>query len=107
MRMIKHGEVILKEVREIPKGAKLLKTKDFVIIGESETKFNDHRAQVLEDTLVYEHEGTLYIKNQTESKVYCPNPVRHATETLPDSIWKVDIAQEFDYSTQEKRRVAD
>ncbi len=104
---INHGEVVLKEVRELPLNAKKIDVKNFVVVGESETTGNDHRVEVLDDTGVYEVNGVLFIKNDTPTKVYCPNSVRHAEEVLPDSIWKVDIAQEYDYLTQEKRNVAD
>ena len=106
-RKINHGEVVLKEVNGIPKGAKKLLLKNFVVVGESETKGNDHRVAVMDDTEVYEENGTLYIKNETASKVFCPNPSRHSEETLPASTWKVNIAQEFDYVMMEKRNVAD
>jgi len=62
---------------------------------------------VLEDTLVYEDKGTLYIKNKSKSKVFCPSEKRHSTVELPDSIWKVNIAQEYDYLKMEKRNVMD
>ena len=107
MRKVNHGEVVLKEVSEIPTGAKQVNSNSFVVVGESETLGNDHRVAVLEDTLVYEHEGALYIKNATPTNVYCPESVRHDTVELPASIWRVDIAQEYDYLKMEKRNVAD
>ena len=108
LRKVNHGEVVLKEVNALPSNAKLLSNKDnFVIVGESETLGNDHRVAVLEDTLCYEVDGVLYIKNESATEVYCPVDVRHTPAELPASIWKVDIAQEYDYLLNEKRNVAD
>lgn len=107
MRKLIHGEVIIKEINSVPKNAKLLNVKEYIVVGESETLGNDHRIAVLEDTLCYEKDGVLYIKNETESKVYCPSEKRHATETLPASVWEIGIAQEYDYLKQEKRNVSD
>ena len=108
LRKLNHGEVILKEVKEIPKDSKKLKvTQDYFVIGESETIGNDHRVKVLEDTMLFEKDGVLYIKNESPSQVFCPNDGRHDNETLPPSSWKIDISQEYDYLLQEQRNVAD
>jgi len=107
MRKIVHGEVVLKEVAEIPSSAKRMNVKEFIVVGESETLGNDHRVAVMEDTLVYEDNGVLYIKNESPTNVYCPSEVRHSPIEMPATQWRVDIAQEYDYLLQEKRNVAD
>jgi hypothetical protein len=107
LRKANHGEVVLKEVSEIPEGAREVKCKDFVVVGESETLGNDHRVTVLEDTAVYEKNGILYIKNESPTEVYCPHTSRHTPVELPATIWRVDTAQEYDYLKMEKRNVTD
>lgn len=107
LRKINHGEVILKEVDSIPEGAKELKANGFFVVGESETVGNDHRVSVSEDTGLFEIDGVLYIKNTSPEKVFCPKEDRHGTVELPSSMWRVDIAQEYDYLLHEKRNVAD
>lgn len=108
LRKINHGEVMLKEITEVPENAKKINCNDnFIIVGESETLGNDHRVAVLEDTMLFEKDGVLYIKNDSESTIFCPNKQRHDTAVLPSSTWEIGIAQEYDYLTQEQRNVAD
>lgn len=107
MRKINHGEVVLKEVSEIPASAVEKKFSGHVVVGESETVGNDHRVTVLPDTQVLIDEATIYINNASDTDIHCPHSARHDTVVLPSGKWRVDIAQEFDYLAMEKRNVAD
>lgn len=106
---ISHGEVNIFECNSIPKGAKKIKTKDLnhYVLAPSETTGNDHRLELLEDTEIYELDGKIYVKNPTESRVYCPHEERHSSVPLPSSVWEINIAKEYDYLNQEIRNVAD
>lgn len=105
-----HGEVNFFETKSIPKEAKKLKlNQNYFIVGESETHGNDHRVAIADSTKVeiFEKDGILYMKNAVPVDVYCPTPNRHDTITLQPSIWEIDKAKEYDYTTQEQRNVRD
>jgi hypothetical protein len=98
-----HGEMVGAQIAEIPKGAKKIKVKeDFFVIGSSETHGNDHRVAVKDRAQVeiYERDGVLYMKNLTETQVYCPNASRHAVETVPAGTWRIGKAQIYDFTTK-------
>lgn len=107
-RVILHGEVALIETDIIPDGAKPIKTKKtYHILAESETVGNDHRLELLDDTLLMEKDGVLYVRNPTPTKAYCKNKERHDDIVIPASIWIRKNAQEWDPIEQEKRNIAD
>lgn len=106
MNKVLHGEVILVE-KSIPKGAKKVDCKDFFIIGESETTGNDHRIAIKDGVELYEHEGTLFVKNTVGADIFCPNKERHTTRVLPPSEWEIKKANDFDFLADEERVVVD
>lgn len=108
LREANHGEVIFREVTQIPASATNANAKGYFVVGESETVGNDHRLEIKEDTEVYlDEHGQIYIENKSDTNIYCPHEKRHDKMTLPSSYWKVVIAQEYDYIAQEKRNVTD
>ena len=108
MRKLIHGEVIFYEVKGLPKGAKKVEVKkDHYIVGESETTGNDHRIAVKEGVDIYEKDGVLYLVNDVDTDIYCPNEKRHGRETIPPSIWVREISKEYDYFSQKLKPVAD
>lgn len=107
MKKVLHGEAVIRSC-ELPKDAKKLEIKkNYFVIADSETTGNDHRVSVCDDVEIYEKDGTLYIKNDVETDVYCPNKQRHGTATLPKGTWEIGIAKEFDYLADNERNVAD
>lgn len=107
-RVIFHGEVAFFEVDGIPGEAKMVISKaDHIVVGESETHGNDHRVSVDDYTQFFTADDVLFIKSIGQTKVYCPNETRHDTVVLPDGVWKVGHAEEYDYFTESRRRVAD
>lgn len=102
-----HGEVIFVETK-VPETAKKINIKnDYYIVGESEVHGNDHRVEVKEGVFLYECAGKLYLKNEVECEVYCPNVDRHDTKTLPPSEWEIKKANDFDFLADKERVVRD
>lgn len=106
MKKIIHGECIIFS-SNIPKCAKKKSVKDDVIIADSETQGNFHKILVKDGVDVYEHEGTLFIRNTVETEVYCPDKTRHDTVILPEGEWEIGIAKEFDYLSDQERKIQD
>lgn len=107
-RVYLHGECIIAEISELPQNLKKRKDKESIMVAESETIGNEHRIKIKDGVEFYEDEkGILYIKNTVPTEVYCLHANRHDTITLPESIWKIDKAVEYDYFTQQTIHVAD
>lgn len=108
MKTILHGECQLSQRGKLPKDSKRVKCSgDFKIVAESEVSFNHHVVDIHDGVEFYEKDGTLYLKNDTETKVRCVLPSRHDDVVLDPGVWEVGFQQEYDYLTQEKRNVAD
>ena len=100
-RMYLHGECIIKEVENLPEKLKERNDKGSIMIAESETVGNEHRIKVKEGVEFFEDEkGILYMRNTVPTEVYCLHEQRHDTIEIPEGIWEIDKAVEYDYLTQ-------
>jgi hypothetical protein len=107
-RLYFHGECFIKEIGELPD--KLLKREDneSITIAESETVGNEHRIKIKEGVEFFEDEkGTLYMRNTVPTEVYCLHTERHDTIEIPQGVWEIDRAVEYDYLNQLERVVTD
>ena len=105
---ISHGEVNLFSEAIIPIGATKLAAKNKrYIIGDSETVGNYHCVKEAEGIELYEKDGIIYLKNDVEATVFCPNESRHDTITLEPGVWEIEKANEFDHLKEETRKVQD
>ena len=101
-RLYFHGECVIAEIEELPTELKPRKEEDSIMIAESETIGNEHRIKIKEGVEFYEDDnGTLYMKNIVPTDVYCLHTERHDAITLPEGIWKIDKAKEYDYYSKE------
>lgn len=97
-----HGECIIKEIQSLPENLKQREDKGSIMIAESETVGNEHRIKVKDGVEFFEDEnGTLYMKNTTPTEVYCLHEQRHDTIEIPEGIWEIDKAVEYDYFANE------
>ena len=107
-RMYLHGECMIAEIDALPEGLKHRDDKDSIMIAESETVGNEHRIKVKEGVEFFEDaHGILYMKNSVPTEVYCLVKERHDTITLPEGIWQIDKAQEYDYLSAKIMNVRD
>ena len=108
-----HGEIIIKRIKGIiPKDAKkVLPINGQYKIGDSETTGNFHLLEEKESLEMYEKDGILYAKTLDSVQASCVDKSRHDTQviepTKEDEILVIEPAQEYDYLTEEIRRVAD
>ena len=104
-----HGEVNFFQVEKLPTNLQKIEIKEnFFIVGESETHGNDHRVAVMDKVEFFRDQfERLYLKNDVETTIYCPNGDRHDTMKLPAGIWEIDKSLETDPLTQKLRYVAD
>ena len=107
-RIYLHGECIIKEIKVLPKDLTKRDDVDSIMIAESETVGNEHRIKVKEGVEFFEDEnGILYMKNIVPTDVYCLHTERHDTIEIPQGIWEIDKAVEYDYLNQIERTVTD
>jgi len=103
-----HGECIIKEIENLPENLSKRNDKESIMIAESETVGNEHRIKVKEGVEFFEDEnGILYMKNSVPTEVYCLHTERHDTIEIPEGIWEIDKAVEYDYTMQMERVVRD
>lgn len=113
LRHITHGELNFFEVTGIPKGAKrIYPSKEQIasggfILAASETTGNHHCVEVADHVEFYEHEGTIFVKNTAEAKLFCVDETRHDTVLMPKTVWKRKIKKEVDHVLKIKRNTAD
>lgn len=107
-RVYLHGECIIAEINKLPQNLKQRDDKDSIMVAESETIGNEHRIKIKDGVEFFEDaKGILYMRNTVPTEVYCLHANRHDTITLPESIWKIDKAVEYDYLTQKTIIVRD
>lgn len=107
-RVFLHGECIIAEISKLPKNLKQREDKESIMVAESETIGNEHRIKIKEGVEFFEDaKGILYMRNTIPTEVYCLHANRHDTIILPESIWKIDKAVEYDYLTQKTIIVRD
>lgn len=107
-RMYLHGECFIKEIETLPENLKKRNDKDSIMIAESETVGNEHRIKLNERIEFFEDEkGTLYMKNTIPTEVYCLQEQRHDTIEIPEGIWEIDKAVEYNYIARQMNIVRD
>lgn len=104
----RHGELIMKSIKELPKDAILSETLKSKIVAHSETGHH-HVLEATQDFKVYTLMGDTYIEipsiatlrhEKTGSHVHTPHKITPA-------IYKVVIKKEFDYFQGLTRLVRD
>lgn len=107
-RMYLHGECAILEIPYLPSELKKRSDKDSITIAKSETIGNEHRIKIKEGVEFYEDaHGILYMKNTTPTKIYCLHSERHETIEIPEGIWQIDKAVEYDHLTAKIIEVLD
>ena len=104
--MLIHGECGINE-SAIPNEAKKKNVKRFQIIAESEVTGNHHVIDAIDGVEFYEHEGTIFVKNDVPATVRCIVKERHDDVILKPGTWKIDFQKEYDYLSNESRIVRD
>lgn len=97
--MIRHGDVIIHKVGEIPEDAKVIKDRNWLALGE--VTGHAHRVDIV-DSLFETKNGQLYLKvNKTANLTH----EEHKTIVLNPGIYRVVIKRQ--YSPDGWERVAD
>ena len=110
MELYTHGEVLLIKRNELPKDLKPVKLfqNNCYKLADSEQSGNFHLLEAKEGVELFEDsDGVLWLKNEIPVDVYCAVKERHDNRTLEPGVWEIDLAQEYDFLTEETRKVSD
>ena|SRR3990167_724834 len=95
---IQQGDVLIKDGKV--KGKKL----NHLTLAKGEST-GHHHAITDGDAELYEHEGTLFLKVNSESATLTHQ--EHAPVEIPQGEYEIGIVREYDHFAEEARNVAD
>ncbi len=103
MKIFRQGDVLIKQVRSIPKEAVIQKTKDRIVLAYGEVTGHAHAIGDLEsvDVLV-KPDGTMYLRVKEEATI---RHEEHGAIALPPGNYERVLQRE--YSPMEIRNVRD
>lgn len=107
--IVRHGEIILKQIDNIPQEAKLIKTGKEYIVGHSETGHH-HVLELATNSLrVYELDNELYLDVGEKGNLVHKKSgsETHTPHTITPGKFKVIVKQNFDYFKKAITRVRD
>lgn len=106
--LIRHGEVILKEVSSLPKEAKLETETNKHIVAHSETGHH-HVLESIDNYKVYTWNGETYIELGSVGTLFHEKTGKdvHTPHKVAPAVYKIVIKKEFDYFAGAIRNVRD
>ena len=106
-QIVRHGEILLKPISEIPKEAKLIKTGKEHIVAHSET--GHYHVLEVTNLRVYELDNELYLDVPSLGQlVHKKTGVNtHAPHTIVPAKYKVIVKKVFNYFSKILERVRD
>ncbi len=107
-QIVRHGEVIMKPISELPKGAELVQETKKHIVAHSETGHH-HVLESLDKYQVYAWEGETYIALGSAGNLFHEKTGKdvHTPHKIAPSIYKVVIKKQFDYFKGALEKVRD
>lgn len=107
-KIVRHGEVILKPISELPKEATLEKSAKKYIVAHSETGHH-HVLESLKEFKVYTWKEDRYIEIPEMSELWHQKTDKdaHAPHKIVPGVYKVNIKKHFDYFKGALERVRD
>ena len=106
--IIRHGEVLLKQIKEIPKEAKLEKETKEYIVAHSETGHH-HLLEAQKEFKVYTWKGDTYLEVPEMAELLHEKTGKdtHAPHKIIPAFYKVVIKKSYDYFLKAMTRVRD
>lgn len=101
---IQHGDLILEEVKKLPRGLFWKKVKQGFVIEKGE---GAHLHTTVDDCEVAEKDGVLYLRSVDEHKLGVDHEEHHVKILDPEKIYRKGIELEYDAETDEARKTQD
>lgn len=107
-KLHRHGEIGLKEVKELPNGAKLVEETKTFIAGHSESGHN-HVLEAVSPFKVFEFEGKTYLDIPLEAKLthQKAGTETHGIQKIAAGIYERTIKKSYSYAERVMKRVQD
>ncbi len=107
--IVRHGEVILKQIDQLPENAKLVKTGKEHVVAHSETGHHHVLELTTKALRVYELDNELYLDVGDTGQLVHKKTGKdtHSPHTIIPGKYKVIIKQSFDYFKKALTRVRD
>ena len=110
-----HGDVVLREVGLLPKGAKKIEPEQRgYVLSEGEQTGHYHAIKELNGCGMYELDGVLYLDVETDKEIFHQEHkskfscVKTGVEVpLKKGVYEISFPQEYDHFEKMSRRVAD
>lgn len=108
-QIVRHGEVILKPIKELPKEATLEKESKSYIVAHSETGHHHVLTTDLSPFKVFSWSGETYLEVPELSKLIHQKTGKdvHAPHKIVPGFYKINIKKHFDYFKGALERVRD
>ena len=103
-KIIQHGDVLLKTVKDIPKNVKCIKSKNRVVIMDGEVTGHAHAIYTPEKVDYLENNGLFYLRVNEPVEL---KHEEHKTITINPGYYKIDRVKEYNPFEQEIREVQD
>ena len=102
MKVYQQGDILFKEVKEVPRGdTKIIETG---ILAEGEATGHHHRIMPNKDVRAAQIGAALYVIAHTAARILHEE---HKEIMLPPGVYFVDRVKEYDHFKEESRMVAD
>lgn len=107
-QIVRHGEVILKPIDLLPKGAQFVESTKKHIVAHSETGHH-HVLEATKEFKIYSFNGEKFIEIPTVAKLWHQKTGKdiHTPHKIAPSVYKIVIKKEFDYFEKVLRSVRD
>lgn len=107
-QIVRHGEVILKPIANLPKKVKLQEETKKYIVAHSETGHH-HVLESIDNYKVYTWNGETYLDLGTVGNLFHEKSGKdvHTPHTIVPATYKVIIKKSYDYFTKKLQRVRD
>ncbi len=108
MKICRHGEVLIKEVKSLPKNAKLVESGKKLIVGHSESGHH-HVLTASAEIKMFEFEGKTYLDIPLEAKLthQKQGTETHGVQILNPGLYERIIKKSYSYAEKIYKRVQD
>lgn len=106
--IVRHGEVLIKQIDSIPSGAKLEKAAKKYIVAHSETGHH-HVLEAQKDFKIYTWNGERYLEIPELAELWHQKSGKdaHTPHKISPGFYKINIKKSFDYFKGVMSRVRD
>lgn len=104
MNIYRHGDLLIKEINEIPKKAKKVSSGKLNKLALGEVTGHSHKLETITVVDVFELDGVKYFNAPNGASL---SHEEHNTLTLDPKTYQVLTEREYDYFLEEQREVLD